>query len=109
MWVRTNGARELAEHLFVPFVSSERPLIALYMNVVAPAHGGPWPPLLLFHGWHQDLTNERNRSSAIAAHGFCVLNMNLRGRYGTVGTPDANGWEIRDSVDALQAVKRTFP
>ncbi len=104
-----NIPKELAEHRFVPYVSSERPLITLYMDVVSPARGGPWPPLLLFHGWHQDLTAQRDRASALAAHGFCVLNLNLRGRYGTVGRPDANGWEIRDAVDAVDAARRNFP
>ncbi|MBI3829697.1 MAG: prolyl oligopeptidase family serine peptidase [Planctomycetes bacterium] len=103
------NAKELAEHLLVPFVSSERPLLTLFMDVFAPAHGGPWPPLFMFHGWHQDLTHQRERSRLLAARGFCALNLNLRGRCATVGTPDANGWEVRDAVDALQSARRNFP
>lgn len=103
------NAKELAEHLLVPFHSSERPLLTLYMDVIAPAHGGPWPALFHFHGWHQDLTNQRERARLLATKGFCVLNLNLRGRCRTVGEPDANGWEIRDAVDALHAARRVFP
>lgn len=101
--------RELAIHQLIPYVSSERPLITLFMDLVAPAHGGPWPPVLLFHGLTQDLTSQRRRASCLASHGFCVLNMNLRGRGGTVGEPDANGWEIRDAMDALAAARRVYP
>ena len=101
--------KELAEHLLVALSSSERPLITLFMDVLAPAHGGPWPPLLLFHGWHQDLTATRERAKFFAARGFCVLNLNLRGRCGTVGEPDASGWELRDATDALAAARRDYP
>lgn len=101
--------KELAEHLWVPFISTEQPLLTLFMDIIAPAHGGPWPPLLLFHGWHQDLTSQRERGRILARHGFCVLNLNLRGRACTVGVPDANGWEIRDAADAVQAARRDFP
>jgi acetyl esterase/lipase len=109
MAVFSRAPKELAEHLMKAFSSSERPLVTLYMDVFAPAHGGPWPPLLHFHGWHGDLTVQRDRARALAAMGWCVLNLNLRGRCGTVGEPDANGWELRDAVDALQAARRDFP
>jgi len=104
-----SAPKELAEHLLVSFPSSEQPLLSLFMDVLAPAHGGPWPPLLLFHGWHQDLTSQRERARFFARRGFCALNLNLRGRCGTVGQPDANGWEIRDPVDAVAAARRFFP
>jgi len=102
-------AKELAEHLLVPFASSERPLVTLFMDVIAPAHGGPWPAVLIFHGWHQDLSSQRERARAFASKGFCALNLNLRGRAGTTGEPDANGWEIRDAWDALFAARHSFP
>ncbi|MCZ7646686.1 MAG: prolyl oligopeptidase family serine peptidase [Planctomycetota bacterium] len=102
-------SKELAEHLLVPYVSTERPLPTLFMDVLAPAHGGPWPPLFFFHGWHQNLLNARPRAKALAQRGFCVLNLNLRGRGGTVGEPDANGWEIRDASDALAAARQIYP
>ncbi|GMV79825.1 MAG: hypothetical protein AMXMBFR7_10090 [Planctomycetota bacterium] len=101
--------KELAEHLMAPYASSERPLNTLFMDVLAPAHGGPWPALLLFHGWHQNLLHTRGRARAFAQRGFCVLNLNLRGRGGTAGSPDANGWELRDAVDALYAARHSFP
>ena len=101
--------KELAEHLLVPFSSGERPLLTLFMDLFAPAHGGPWPPLFLFHGWHQDLTSQRERARYFALRGFCVLNLNLRGRLNTVGEPDANGWEIRDPIDALHVARLRYP
>jgi alpha-beta hydrolase superfamily lysophospholipase len=100
---------ELAEHILTPYRSTERPLTTLYMDVFAPAHGGPWPALLHFHGWHQDLVHARPRARLLASRGFCVLNLNLRGRCGTVGQPDANGWELRDACDALAAARAQFP
>ena len=103
------SSKELAEHLWVAFTASEQPLLTLFMDVLAPAHGGPWPPLLLFHGWHEDLTAQRDRARALARRGFCVLNLNLRGRAATVGLPDANGWEVRDAADAVQVARRDFP
>ena len=103
------STKELAEHLWVAFTGSEQPLLTLFMDVFAPAHGGPWPPLLLFHGWHEDLTAQRERGRALARRGFCVLNLNLRGRAATVGLPDVNGWEVRDAADAVQVARRDFP
>lgn len=102
-------SKELAEHLMVPYASGERPLITLYMDVIAPAHGGPWPAVLVFHGWHQNLTHAREKARYLAARGFCALNLNLRGRCDTVGEPDANGWELRDAFDALRFARHGFP
>lgn len=70
----------------------------------------PKPLCLFFHGWHMTAEASR-RAGEIGAllKGFFLVNVDMRGRGGHPGKPDASGHELIDGLDALDFARRTWP
>ena len=70
----------------------------------------PAPLLLQMHGWHGNVKvgHTDNVAPPADATRFRV-DPEMRGRGDSGGWPDANGWELADAVDALDAARRLFP
>jgi len=70
----------------------------------------PRPLCLFFHGWH--MTAEESRKAGVIAPllgDFFVVSVDMRGRGGSGGTPDASGFELIDGLDALEHARRMWP
>jgi len=70
----------------------------------------PRPLCLFFHGWH--MTAEQSRKAGAISPllpEFFVVNVDMRGRGGSSGVPDASGFELIDGLDALEHARRTWP
>jgi pimeloyl-ACP methyl ester carboxylesterase len=68
----------------------------------------PKPTCLFFHGWHMTAEDSRKAGEILPlVKDFFVVNVNMRGRAGSAGVPDASGFELLDGIDALHyAAKR---
>ena len=63
----------------------------------------PAPVLLLSHGWHQSVQVPR-AGDQNPYPGFLTVQVDMRGRRYSTGTPDANGYELYDFYDAYRYV-----
>lgn len=66
------------------------------------------PILMLLHGWDGAAAAYDGSLSDLAAIGFFVLSVGMRGRDGAGGTRDASGREIYDIYDALQYARSQY-
>ena len=117
--------------LSVPYVSSEDPDLKLYA-VMIKTGDQPKPILAYLHGWYGNRYHaERDLGqNTYMLDRFFVVGPDMRGRgsngaknwWGTPdpafdgkegptsdGTPDSNGYELNDIVDAIEAAKRLYP
>ena len=117
--------------LSVAYQSSEDPDLTLYAAFVKTG-AGPKPICAYLHGWHgnryyvqrdlsrvQSMLDEyfliavdmRGRGSTGKEPWWGTPNPALEGKDGFVsdGTPDANGWELNDIIDAIEEAKRRYP
>jgi pimeloyl-ACP methyl ester carboxylesterase len=66
------------------------------------------PVLVFHHGWHQQAADAADKGAEIAKAGFAVIMPDMRGRGMSQGMPDASGYELQDSVDALDWAGKHF-
>ena len=92
-------------HLDQRYPSSRERDLTLYADVYLPAR--PSPLLLIFHGWHGDRRSSRH-TAELFARDYVVVNVDMRGRGGSGGRPDVNGWELLDAVDALDFARQAY-
>jgi dipeptidyl aminopeptidase/acylaminoacyl peptidase len=58
------------------------------------------------HGWHgQVKTSHSDNIPDKTEHGYFVIEPEMRGRGDSTGTPDCNGWEMQDVIDAVEFAK----
>ena len=70
----------------------------------------PKPLCLFFHGWHMTAAaSAREGYVTNLTPDFFVVNVDMRGRDGKPGKPDANGFELIDALDALGFAQQTWP
>lgn len=70
----------------------------------------PAPLQLSMHGWHGSVKTPHGDNVAAPANEiYFRVQPEMRGRGDSDGKPDANGWELQDAVDALNAAKQIFP
>ena len=65
--------------------------------------------LVKMHGWHgQVKTAHSDNIPNSAANGYFVVEPEMRGRGDATGSPDCNGWELQDVIDAVEFAKRHY-
>lgn len=65
--------------------------------------------LVKMHGWHgQVKTAHRDNIPNSAARGYFVVEPEMRGRGDATGSPDCNGWELQDVIDAVEFARRHY-
>ncbi|HOX05368.1 MAG TPA: prolyl oligopeptidase family serine peptidase [Planctomycetota bacterium] len=90
------------------YQSSQDPALKLTAEFHVPAEARPL--CLFFHGWHQTAAVSRKEGYiAKLSAKFFVVNVDMRGRGGGTGTPDASGFELIDGLDALDFARQTWP
>lgn len=90
------------------YPSSIQPDLILSAEFYVPAE--PKPLCLFFHGWHMTAaaSSKQGYMTNLTPH-FFVVNVDMRGRAGKPGKPDANGFELIDALDALSFARQTWP
>ena len=90
------------------YQSSMSPDLALTAEFYVP--DTPKPLCLFFHGWHMNAAGSAKGGhlAELEPHFFAV-NVDMRGRGGSSGTPDASGHELLDALDALDFARETWP
>jgi pimeloyl-ACP methyl ester carboxylesterase len=89
------------------YASTIDPLPDLRARVIVPPGTERLPIIVLMHGFTLDagsFTDDTYQRFASAGRGAIVIGVEMRGRGGSSGTPDAGGREIHDIVDAIDAV-----
>ncbi|HHN46604.1 MAG TPA: hypothetical protein ENN09_04105 [Planctomycetes bacterium] len=70
----------------------------------------PALPIIVFHhGWHQEAATVADYGRTIAGAGCVAILPDMRGRGKSQGVPDASGYELQDSVDALDCIEELYP
>jgi len=90
------------------YPSSVVPGLDLFAEFHVPPE--PKPLCLFFHGWHMSAEASRKAVQIGALlKDFFLLNVDMRGRAGHPGKPDASGHELIDGLDALAFARKTWP
>lgn len=93
---------------YIAYASSVEPGLTLYGRFFPAA--GAAPVLIHMHGWHGTVkTTHPDNVTPAHINRFCMAQPEMRGRGDSAGKPDANGWEMQDAVDMIEAVARLFP
>lgn len=89
------------------YPSSQDPSLSLYARFTVPST--PRPLRVGMHGWHGQVKtpHDDNVREDGPTDWFWVL-PEMRGRGDATGTPDANGWELQDVVDAVDFALREY-
>ncbi|NMB47051.1 MAG: prolyl oligopeptidase family serine peptidase [Firmicutes bacterium] len=73
----------------------------------------PSPLAIYMHGWHgsvKDGSRDKIRQLVMGIEDtYLWVEPEMRGRGKSAGTPDANGWELQDVIDAVQFAQRQYP
>jgi len=88
------------------YASSQDERLTLLADIY-PSHR-PAPLCLAMHGWHQSRVDVEPMAEVLRRH-FTVIAPDMRGRGGSEGVPDANGYELIDAIDALEGAEKAFP
>jgi pimeloyl-ACP methyl ester carboxylesterase len=94
-----------------PYASSIDPLPDLRARVAVPPSADRVPIIVLMHGFTLDASSfddDTYRRFAAVGGGAIVIGVEMRGRGGSPGTPDAGGREIHDIVDAIDMVTARY-
>jgi len=90
----------------VRYKSSVTPGIELSMLVKKPAK--PSYALFATHGWHQTIAPFQHMDEPNPDMPYLYVQVDMRGRAFSQGKPDANGLELMDVYDAVQAVRARY-
>ncbi len=93
---------------YLPYKSSLDTALRLYARFEPLDH--PASLLLLMHGWHGNVkSSHRDNVTPPASAVFFRVQPEMRGRGDSSGRPDANGLELQDAVDTLDAARALYP
>lgn len=84
---------------FIQIESTITPEVKIAMAVYKPAE--PSRILLVSHGWHQSVTPPEKDADNLFED-FLTIQVDMRGRKFSSGTPDCNGYELYDFYDAYR-------
>ncbi|MCU6796296.1 prolyl oligopeptidase family serine peptidase [Paenibacillus sp. WQ 127069] len=88
------------------YTSSRNPAVRLAMRVLKPAK--PAPMLVTTHGWHMSIPEFVYMDEPYGEGKYVVVEVDMRGRAFSTGSPDCNGWELLDIIDAVAYVRQHY-
>ncbi|MNI11341.1 Prolyl oligopeptidase family protein [compost metagenome] len=88
------------------YESSVTPGIRLAINIIKPDQ--PSFLLVQLHGWHMSMPEPQKREEPLPDKPYLVVQVDMRGRVFSEGTPDCNGFELIDIYDAIQFVREHY-
>ncbi len=86
------------------YKSSVNPELTLAMRVLKPEK--PSYIVATTHGWHMSISDFKKYEKAESD--FLVVEVDMRGRAFSEGSPDCSGWELYDVIDAVEYVKENY-
>jgi pimeloyl-ACP methyl ester carboxylesterase len=98
------------EEQFSPFLdfryvqSTVTPEVTFAVRIIKPCK--PSYILAGTHGWHMSIRPFEHRDSSDSE--YLVVDVDMRGRAFSTGTPDCNGYELYDVYDAVNFVRREY-
>ena len=94
--------------MYLAYPSSRSPELKLFADFRIPDK--PCHLRLHFHGWHGSVKHQHrdNVESADAGIQWFFIHPEMRGRGDSTGTPDCNGWELQDAIDAVEFARKNF-
>jgi pimeloyl-ACP methyl ester carboxylesterase len=91
------------------YASSIDPIPNLIAHIAWPADGRQLPVLVVMHGFRMQANSFKPDTYARLAANAFVIGVEMRGRGGAGGTPDAGGREVYDILDAVRTVLQRYP
>lgn len=91
---------------FIYYPSSREPDLQLAMRVLKPLE--PSRILVTTHGWHMSIPPFEYMDKPYGDGKYFVVEVDMRGRAFSDGSPDCNGWELLDVIDAVQYVRKHY-
>ena len=88
---------------FIYYPSSRTPGIKLAMRVLKPAAAGGL--IAGTHGWHMSIKDFTHMDQPQPGLAGLTLQVDMRGRAWSQGSPDCNGLELMDVIDAIEYAK----
>lgn len=88
------------------YKSSVNPELTLSMLVLKPAK--PSYILVTTHGWHMSIPEFKPMDQPQEGLNYLKLQVDMRGRAFSEGSPDCNGWELYDVIDAVNFAKEYY-
>jgi pimeloyl-ACP methyl ester carboxylesterase len=88
------------------YESSITPGLRLAANIIKPER--PSYMLVQLHGWHMSIPEPQKRETPLAGNAYVVVQVDMRGRAFSEGSPDCNGLELIDIYDAILFVREQY-
>ncbi|NOU64622.1 prolyl oligopeptidase family serine peptidase [Paenibacillus sp. LMG 31461] len=89
---------------FIYYNSSRHPELQLAMRVLKP--GKPSRLVVTTHGWHMSIPPFEVMDTPCVDE--LIVEVDMRGRAFSEGSPDCNGWELFDVIDAVTYVQQQY-
>lgn len=91
---------------FVHYESSITPGLRLAMRILKPEK--PSYILAGTHGWHMSIPDYEEMELPSENVRYLTLQVEMRGRAFSDGSPDCNGWELYDIIDAVNYARKHY-
>ena len=91
---------------FVYYESSKTPGLRLAMRILKPEK--PSYILAGTHGWHMSIPDYKEIEQPLENVRYLTLQVEMRGRAFSDGSPDCNGWELYDVIDAVNYARKYY-
>ena len=104
---KENGKKENRYSKYCDFIyykSSVNPELTLAMRVLKPEK--PSYIVASTHGWHMSISDFQEYDKPVSD--YLLVEVDMRGRAFSDGTPDCSGWELYDVIDAVEYVKENY-
>lgn len=101
---RCNRYSPYCDLIYYP--SSREPDLRLAMRILKPHK--PSHLLVTTHGWHMSIPPFEYMDQPYGDGNYLLIEVDMRGRAFSDGSPDCNGWELLDIIDAVQFVRKHY-
>lgn len=92
--------------MYLQYPSTQDPSLRLFAAFRVPPE--PRRLLIEMHGWHGQVKRPHSDNLFEPHTDWFVVHPEMRGRGDSTGTPDCNGWELQDVLDAVAFARREF-
>jgi pimeloyl-ACP methyl ester carboxylesterase len=91
---------------FIYYESTRTPGIMLAARIIKP----PKPSYIIAgtHGWHMSIPKFVHMDQPQPGNDYLRVEVDMRGRAHSDGSPDCNGWELYDVIDAIEYVRKHY-
>ncbi|MDF2717803.1 MAG: peptidase family protein [Paenibacillus sp.] len=91
---------------FIYYESTKTPGIMLAARIIKPSK--PSYIVAGTHGWHMSIPKFVHMDEPEQGNEYLRVEVDMRGRAHSEGSPDCNGWELYDVIDAIEYVRSHY-